>query len=578
MRLLGLCANKALDYYLRITPPLLATPAAEAFDRAIQKARHDILQLDDHSDPGLPQMIHARSTLLAELPIRHGGFGHMSTSRLAPCAYLAGVRATQHDALMAQSDSQQALRIFTDDAYDRLADLLNAPISSFPTIAKSLPHSAAALASAPLSPSTRLTKTTARKIQAAIVIAVQSSARDVLRSDTHPDRIAGGGISKSASASYQLVTSRSQQTRMLMGTLWFRSNRCESDPFVHFARFYLGLLPLLRPWCDVHVKPDGSKHSICAADHDTNVLLQPDGSHCISCSVCFAPRHAAHERINNVYGDFGKEAGLIVLMNPSTDTAMAHQFGKYQSRILFPKRTTTTSAAKTAELRRALAEATVRDVERRTRALDTIRRLAAECPKDFGGLRVDSIIQAKNFLLWIDVGIVHSTAPSSIDSVLGFVRRLSAAELAAGGNFALNVLAGHVSPPLARYTRLKTTKYAPMVAAALAQVKQGKRTLAPLFTPCIFSHLGEMSNTAIETVELITRAYRTSLSSKFFEDGISVTRRTAEFRARFKDALMVANAAGFGTTLAAAGVPRVGKAVSSAFDRGGLPPWECQSV
>ena len=43
---------------------------------------------------------------------------------------------------------------------------------------------------------------------------------------------------------------------------------------------------------------------------------------------------------------------------------------------------------------------------------------------------------------------------------------------------------------------------------------------------------------------------------------------------RFKDALMVANAAGFGTTLCAAGQPRNGRAVASPFDCGDLPEWE----
>jgi len=39
---------------------------------------------------------------------------------------------------------------------------------------------------------------------------------------------------------------------------------------------------------------------------------------------------------------------------------------------------------------------------------------------------------------------------------------------------------------------------------------------------------------------------------------------------------MVANAAGFGTTLCAAGQPRSGRAVASPFDCGGLPEWEIE--
>ena len=80
--------------------------------------------------------------------------------------------------------------------------------------------------------------------------------------------------------------------------------------------------------------------------------------------------------------------------------------------------------------------------------------------------------------------------------------------------------------------------------------------------------MGEMSPTAVETVELITKAYFASLSLLFFEDGISRKKRTAEFRARFKDALMVDNDNWFGTTLAAAGLSMVGSRVSSTLGVG----------
>jgi hypothetical protein len=407
-----------------------------------------------------------------------------------------------------------------------------------------------------------------------MVTAAQNCARKLLRADTHPDRIAPGVLTKGESVTYQIATTRSQATRIMQGSLWYRSNRCLSTPFVHFVRFYSGMLPLLRTNCDVSTQLDGSKLNVCAAGHDTTILLTPDASHCISCQACFGARHAAHELINNVYADFGKEASLRVQVNPSTDTAMANAYGKTSARVLFPNRTTPATTAKTAELNRAFAIMAGDDTQHHPAALEIIRRIAAECPKNFKGLRVDCIMTATTFLLWIDVGIVHTSAPSIIDKELTFIKRLATAELAAGGNYSLDALAGHISPPMAQYDRHKHNLYKPMVNAATAQVRQGIRALKPIFTPCIFSHMGEMAPTAVETVELITKAYKASLSFQFFEDGICAKKRTAEFRGRFKDALMVANANGFGTTLSAAGMPMVGTRVSSAYDRGGLPPWE----
>ena len=57
------------------------------------------------------------------------------------------------------------------------------------------------------------------------------------------------------------------------------------------------------------------------------------------------------------------------------------------------------------------------------------------------------------------------------------------------------------------------------------------------------------------------------------EDGVpSMKRRTAQFR--FKDAIMCANATGFGTTISQAGLPRAGASVASADACGDLPEWE----
>ena len=68
------------------------------------------------------------------------------------------------------------------------------------------------------------------------------------------------------------------------------------------------------------------------------------------------------------------------------------------------------------------------------------------------------------------------------------------------------------------------------------------RTLAAY----IVSHLGELSSVTIRAVEVITIAYRSMMVMYYFEDGISLgislERRAAEFRMRFKDAFMRANA------------------------------------
>jgi hypothetical protein len=155
-----------------------------------------------------------------------------------------------------------------------------------------------------------------------------------------------------------------------------------------------------------------------------------------------------------------------------------------------------------------------------------------------------------------------------------FVQKLYDAELAAEGNTAMNTLAQTSSPAVRAYHKVKMDKYSPLIADTAAQVKLGTRTSVPTFVPCIFSHSGEMSPESLRVVELITREFATTTSTHLFEDGVPLKRRTAAFRTRFKDALMTANANGFGVTLATAGKPRAGMALSPADAYGGLPAWE----
>jgi hypothetical protein len=155
------------DYYLRVTPPLLAAPAATVFHSAIRAARASILSLGDHDDPGSPPDLLLAADTLAELPLRRGGFGHTPQPALSSSAFLASVRATQHDLLLGSRECQQALRRFTDHAYEDFASLLARPLDQYPDIVRHIPTTAVALAAGPDHSSNSAPKTT-KKVQAAL--------------------------------------------------------------------------------------------------------------------------------------------------------------------------------------------------------------------------------------------------------------------------------------------------------------------------------------------------------------------------------------------------------------------------
>ena len=115
----------------------------------------------------------ADCTRVAELPKRSGGFGHTSPVALAPCEYLASVRATQYDSLLAERPNQLALCTYTEPAYEALYLLLDCPLDAYPDVLKVIPTSASALALAAgleprLGPSSNNGFKTPKKIQAAI--------------------------------------------------------------------------------------------------------------------------------------------------------------------------------------------------------------------------------------------------------------------------------------------------------------------------------------------------------------------------------------------------------------------------
>jgi hypothetical protein len=250
-------------------------------------------------------------------------------------------------------------------------------------------------------------------------------------------------------------------------------------------------------------------------------------------------------------------------------------YGDVCSRVLFPKRPSPERLKIAALLVKALrASYSDPDPTIAAAAKVTVASILSSTPAKLEGLRVDCIMQLRHSLLWIDVGIVHPTSASKLAAVKTFVTQLYNAEKVADGNHALNSLAQVSSPPVVTYGNVKKAKYFPLIEDTLTQVKNGQRAMAPTLVPCIFSHSGEMSPESLRVVELITREYTAMTALLYFEDGVSLKHRSAAFRTRFKDALMVANANGFGATLAHAGRSRNGQSLSPADAYGGLPGWE----
>ena len=154
------------------------------------------------------------------------------------------------------------------------------------------------------------------------------------------------------------------------------------------------------------------------------------------------------------------------------------------------------------------------------------------------------------------MGSVHSTASSYLPACNNWLKRVICVEANAGGDRARSEMNKYPSPALHNYSVAKHKKYEPIRDIALNQKRGGSRPFAPTFYAGILSHQGEMSPDLISLIELFTAQYKTLCASLNLQDGVSKGKRAADFRCRFKDALMATNARGFGATLGAAGSPR----------------------
>ena len=121
-----------------------------------------------------------------------------------------------------------------------------------------------------------------------------------------------------------------------------------------------------------------------------------------------------------------------------------------------------------------------------------------------------------------------------------------------------NPMAREPSPAVAAATKLKITRYLMLMELLLQQVHAHKRPTLPKLVPGIITHLGEMGPEMIELVETLTGVAGSRFKRSPLTMGLSKTKITAIFRTKFKDALMAANAQGFGRALMAAGNPIAG--------------------
>ena len=89
------------------------------------------------------------------------------------------------------------------------------------------------------------------------------------------------------------------------------------------------------------------------------------------------------------------------------------------------------------------------------------------------------------------------------------------------------------------------------------QLNNKSRRVMPALMACVISHEDEFSRPLVRTIGTLTQYYRNLIKTEphLLETGEKLGKKTSSFRTSLKDALMCANANGFGKALACAGKP-----------------------
>ena len=185
-KILGESVNKALDYYVRTTPPHLIADGIKDFDSRVEAAARTILLLDGHSETVTSQAATKRATSIRCLPCVHGGAGHTPVSVKAPCAFIAASIAARAGPVLAANPDFVAESL--TPAYEQLHDLSGvADFAAHRDLSVALPPSPLALATAPPpSSGPDTTPLAVRKIQGLLVRTCGDSGRMRLRTHLPP--------------------------------------------------------------------------------------------------------------------------------------------------------------------------------------------------------------------------------------------------------------------------------------------------------------------------------------------------------------------------------------------------------
>ena len=590
------CINVRMHYYVRVNPPCGFPEAIRRHDEVMRKHNSLDLQLEGLSTPNCSAERFARADALLDQPSRASAasMGRTPLAIVAPAAFCAGVLDAA--AFPEFCSNRRHLDKFCSPAYADVRRLLGEDDQQSwnKRLSERFPPSASDLTSGPFA-TNLLLKFKKTRVQGELVKVMMKrklAELDASNSVATHKSCERADLTEDDAIAYHVQRRRSWASRALNGISPTPELVPNGKHFVPYMRFMLLLPQLTRGQGGGAVADDrvGASLDRCLrcrweGSDDDKALLDIFGNHVCACKASHDDLTQMHDdAVDCIYSWFGRFLpGLRARHEPSAPFLMSQHYTEEECSLLFHGTSTVPTRRQAALLRCIIDDrnaSTGRDRQRLERkacaAMAALRAVLVgrrtSMSQAYGkrnrnskrGIRPDIALWpngARPREFWADFTGSHDTS-SAVPTTKTTLNLVAAAEVAlsappaeVGAGPAADKVRPKPLPAISMKSTAKTTKFGPLVDAAVAQHEKGNRPASPTFLPFVLTSRGSIGAGGVKLIYLLKEEYIASLcrGGGSPRDGMSPERKAKEFDDWIMNSLMLTHLKGMGRLLARAG-------------------------
>ena len=547
-KLLASSGTKLLSYVGAAVPPQYTVSHFKKFDNVVRNTFLGLLYPD--SVLAITERIE-RSYHRATLSIAKGGLGLLKASVSAASSWWTNLRALQTSPTL--YPFLQGLEVYVPDAIDNISkDVGGGDSVAWLNLA---PHFLVEVdGQAPDPPPKGQLKE--------FLLACSNYQHLLVKDKFAPENAAQyGPLTKSDVISYH---SRSNLNIVFNDK---RIKNLSNDQFVKLTTVFLGLPPTQDRGNAENVEGFDYPVEFCMVAHGKNNTAFLDANadhHSGSCPSAAASVYQRHTNLTTVLIKFAVEAGATYLREPSSHKLFQGHLSAGQCAKLFPKKTPKGYKEQAKVIVDLLSQATVD----KAKIADLTSKLTPLDPANSASLRLDLALfnpsNQKAFL--IDGSFIHTSCPGYRDGEFkDLSKRLESAAQAAKMK-STEPLRWEPSLTIAGKAKKKVDHYAPVMQILKFLERDNRVAENHSFVPFIVSSLGELSREAFCLMEEIIAMYRHRVTlCEEVAFPLLPNQAVADFRYRFKLAVMRVAAVGLANIACTGGLPSGNRALHAVY-------------